>query len=78
MSSISLFDVISAVFPDPNIVLCIPASAADAAAINPEGIKTLFANGFLLMVILFLVMDLVIYQEILLIVSSLITEFLIT
>ena len=24
--------------------LCIPASAADAAAVNPRGIKTLLAN----------------------------------
>ena len=27
------------------IFLCIPESAADAAAINPNGIKTLLANG---------------------------------
>ena len=33
----SLFDIISVVvFPDPNIFLCIPASAADAAAVNPK------------------------------------------
>ena len=25
--------------------LCIPASAADAAAVNPNGIKTLLTNG---------------------------------
>ena len=30
-------------FPDPNIFLCVPASAA--AAVNPKGIKTLLANG---------------------------------
>ena len=47
MSSISLFDIISVVFPDPNIFLCIPASAADAAAVNPKGIKTLLANGLI-------------------------------
>ena len=35
--SISLFDIISVVFPDPNILLCIPASAADAAAVSPRG-----------------------------------------
>ena len=76
MPSISLIDIISVVvllWPDPNIFLCVPASAADAAAVNPKGIKTLLANGlitFLLMVILFLVMGQVIYQEILLIVSS--------
>ena len=79
-SSISLFDIIIVVLlPDPNIFLSIPASAADAAAVNPRGIKTLFANGvitFLLMVIQFLVMDRVVYQEILLIVSFLTTEFL--
>ena len=27
--------------------LCIPASAADAAAVNPKGIKTLLVNGFI-------------------------------
>ena len=35
--SISLFHIISVVFPDPNIFLCIFASAADAAAVNPRG-----------------------------------------
>ena len=45
-SSMSLFDIISVVWPsEPNIFLCIPASAADAAAVNPNGINTLFANG---------------------------------
>ena len=34
-------------FPDPNIFLCIPASAADAAVVNPRGIKTLLANGLI-------------------------------
>ena len=81
MSSILSFDIISVVFPDPKIFLCIPISAADAAAVNPRGIKTLLANGlitFLLTIILFFVMDQLIYQEILLIVSVLITESLIT
>ena len=27
--------------------MCIPASAADAAAVNPKGIKTLLANGLI-------------------------------
>ena len=46
MSFISSFDIISVVgLPDPKIFLCIPASAADAAAVNPNGIKTLLANG---------------------------------
>ena len=31
---------------DPKIFLCIPASAADAAAANLKGIKSLLANGF--------------------------------
>ena len=42
MSFISSFDIISVVVPDPKmILLCIPASTADAAAVNPKGIKTL-------------------------------------
>ena len=42
----SLFDIISVVLlPDPNIFLCIPASAAAAAAVNPKRINTLLANG---------------------------------
>ena len=48
MSSISSFDIISVVLlclTDPNIFLCIPASAADAAAVYPDGIKTLLVNG---------------------------------
>ena len=60
-------------FPDPKVFLFIPVSAVDVAAFNCKGIKRLLANGlitFFLMVILFLVMDQVIYQEILLIVSS--------
>ena len=47
-------------------ILCISASAADAIAVNPKGIKTLLANDlikFLLNVALFLVMDQVVYQE---------------
>ena len=53
--------------------LCIPASVADGAAIDPKGIKTLLDNGlitFFIMAILFLVMHRVIYQEILLVVLS--------
>ena len=41
MSSISAFDIISVAAPDPKIFLCIPASAIVAAAVNPNGIKTL-------------------------------------
>ena len=71
-SSISLFDIISVVLlPDPNIFLCIPASAADAAAVNPKGINALLANG-----VITLLMDQVIYLKILLSASFLITELL--
>ena len=33
---------------DPKFFLCIPASAADGAAVNPKGIKTLLANGLII------------------------------
>ena len=39
--------MIKVVVPDPTIFLCIPTSAADAAAVNPKGIKTLLANGLI-------------------------------
>ena len=45
MSSISSFDILSAFVSDLEIFLCIPASAADAATVNHNGIKTLLANG---------------------------------
>ena len=52
MSSISLFNIISVLLllllPDPKIFLCIPASATDAAAVNPKRIKTLLANGLII------------------------------
>ena len=41
MYSISSFDIISVAFIDLKIFLCI---AADAAAVNPNGIKTLLAK----------------------------------
>ena len=50
ISCISLFDIISVVlllWPDPNTFLCIPASAADSAAVNPKEIKTLFVYGLI-------------------------------
>ena len=31
--------------PEPRIFLCVPASVADAATVNPNGIKILLANG---------------------------------
>ena len=30
-----------------SVFLCIPASAADAAAVNPNGTKTLLVNGLI-------------------------------
>ena len=47
ISFISAIEFISAVLPDTNILLWIAASVADAAAaaVNPNGIKTLLANG---------------------------------
>ena len=47
MPSISSLDVINVVafVPEPNTLLCIPASAADTAELNPTGVKTLLANG---------------------------------
>ena len=47
MPSVSSLDIISVVVPKSNIFLCIPASAADAAAVNPNGIKTLLANDLI-------------------------------
>ena len=47
MSSISSFDIISAVVPEPKIFLCIFASVSDAAAVNPNEIKTHLANALI-------------------------------
>ena len=44
MSSFSSLDIISLVVPEPKTFFCIPASPADAAAVNSNGIKTLLAN----------------------------------
>ena len=60
--------MIKVAVPDPNICLCIPASAPVAAAVNPIGIKKLLANGLITFFINgnpVLVMDQLIYQEIL-------------
>ena len=82
MSSFSSSDIINVViFLDPNIFVCIPASAADAAAVNPKGIKPLLANGLVTFFINgnpILEMNRVIYYEIVLIASSWIIEFLMT
>ena len=79
MSSISSFHIISIVVPEPNIFLCIPASSADAAPYNPNGIKKLLANGLIIFFInvLFLIMDQEVYRDILLTASSKIIDLLI-
>ena len=56
MSSISLFYIISVavlLLPDPKTFLCVLASASEAAAVNPKGIKTLLAHGLIAFVICF-------------------------
>ena len=45
ISSISSFEVINDIVPDPKIFFRIAASVAHAAAVNPNGIKTLLADG---------------------------------
>ena len=45
MSSVSSFDIVSVVVPEPKIFLYIPASAVDAATVNPYGIKSILTNG---------------------------------
>ena len=47
MFSISSFAIISVVVPEPKIFLCIHASAANGAAVNPNGIKILLDNGLI-------------------------------
>ena len=47
MSSVLSFDVLSVVLQDPQILLCIPASAADAAPVNSNGTKTRLANNLI-------------------------------
>ena len=41
------FEIIKVVVPEPSISFCIPASATDTAAVNPNGIKSLFANDLI-------------------------------
>ena len=45
ISSISSLEIIKVIHADPNILLRIAASVADAVAVNPDDIKTLLANG---------------------------------
>ena len=46
MSFISLFDITIAVVPDPTIFILLYDSAVKAATVDPDGINTLFANGW--------------------------------
>ena len=74
ISLISSFDTNNTVllWPDLNIFLWIPASVADATAVNPKGIKIRLANGLITFFINgnpVFSNGPVIYQEILLIVS---------
>ena len=48
MSSISSFDIISAIVPEPKTFVFIHVSAADTAAVNLNGIKTFLGNGLII------------------------------
>ena len=47
MSSISSFDIISVLVCHPKIFSYIPSSTADAAVVNPKGLKTVLASGLI-------------------------------
>ena len=47
ISLISSLEIFSVVKPDLNIFLWIAVSVVDAAAVNPNGIKMLLANGLI-------------------------------
>ena len=70
MSFISSSEIINVVKPDPKIFWWIVASIVNAAAVNPNGIKTVLAYGlstFLINAIQFLIMVLKFSLKILLI-----------
>ena len=46
ISFMSSLEIINVILPDPKIFLWLAASVADTAAVNPNCIKTLLANGF--------------------------------
>ena len=78
ISFISTFEIINVVILDPKIFFLKAASVIVAAAVNPNGIKTLLANSvstFFLKGKPVLVMDLKVYLKILLIVLFLAIEF---
>ena len=45
ISFISSFKITKVVIPNPKIFFWISTAIADADAVNPDGIKTIFANG---------------------------------
>ena len=45
ISSFSLYDFVSVVMSDPKVFFWIVESVADAAPVDPDGLKTLLANG---------------------------------
>ena len=47
MYFIRSFDIINVAVPYSKIFLCIPASAAETAAVNPNSIKTILANSLI-------------------------------
>ena len=70
ISSFSSFKVSYVAIPNPKLLLCIPASAADATAANPNGVKTHLANDlstFFIKGTPLLVMVLEVYLDVLLI-----------
>ena len=76
ISFISSLEIINAILPDPNIILWIAASLADAAAVNANDIKTLLATiNLSLKATQFLVTILKIYLKIFLIVLFYAIEF---
>ena len=75
MSFTSSFEIIDVATPDPNIFLQIAEYVADAAGVNPNGIKTLLAIG--LKASQFLVTVLKIYLKTLLVVVFYAIEFLV-
>ena len=78
--SIFSLEIIYVVIPDPKSFFWLAASVADAAAVNPNGIKTLLASVFSTFFIKgksVLVMVFEIYLKILLIVPFYAIEFLI-
>ena len=60
----SSFENTDVAVPDPEILIWIAASVADAAAVNPNGTETPLANSLSIFLIKFLVMAQEVYLEI--------------